>query len=315
MKKIIAVLTTFFIIIGIIFVVLGNTNNNTQTTEQITVVTSLFPQYDFVKQIGKEKVNVQILLPPGAESHTYEPTPKDIVNINDADMFIFTSDVMEPWADKIANSIDSDTVILQAAKNIDLIEMEHHHEGENEQEKEHEAHKYDSHVWLNPQYAIKMVENITEELCKISPENAEYFRDNAKAYIEELKKLDEEIEGTIANSKRNKLVFGGEFAYIYFIERYGLEHATAYDGCGEGAEPSVAKIKHIVDTIKGEQIPVIFYQELSTGKIANMIADETNAKALVFHTVHNVASEDLENGVTYIALMKDNLENIKQALN
>lgn len=313
MKKIITVLITFFIIIGIIFIALGNTNSNTQTTEKITVVTSLFPQYDFVKQIGKEKVEVQILLPPGSESHTYEPTPKDIVNINEADMFIFTNDVMEPWAAKIANSIDSDIVIVQAAKNIDLIEIEHHHDDITQEHEE--THKYDSHVWLNPQYAIKMVENITEELCKISPENAEYFKNNAKEYIEELNSLDKEIEETILESKENKLVFGGEFAYIYFIERYGLEYATAYDGCGEGAEPSVAKIKQIVDTITDEQIPVIFYQELSTGKIANMIADETNAKTLIFHTIHNVTSEDLENGVTYITLMKNNLENIKEALN
>lgn len=313
MKKIIAVLVTFFLIIGIIFVALGNTKNNTQTNGKIAVVTSLFPEYDFVKQIGKERVNVQILLPPGAESHTYEPTPKDIVNINEADMFVFTSDIMEPWADKIANSIDSDTKIVQAAKNIDLIEIEHHHDEEDEEE--HEAHKYDSHVWLNPQYAIKIVENITEELCEISPKDAEYFKDNAKLYIEELKKLDKEIEETITNSKKHKLVFGGEFAYIYFINRYGLEYATAYDGCGEGAEPSVAKIKEIVDTMNNEKIPVIFYQELSTGKIANMIADETNAKALLFHTAHNVTSKDLENGVTYVSLMKDNLENIKQALN
>lgn len=313
MKKIITVLITFFIIIGIIFIALGNTNSNTQTTEKITVVTSLFPQYDFVKQIGKEKVDVQILLPPGSESHTYEPTPKDIVNINEADMFIFTNDIMEPWADKITNSIDSNTVIVQAAKDIDLIEIEHQHDDITQEHEE--THKYDSHVWLNPQYAIKMVENITEELCKISPENEEYFKNNAKEYIEELNNLDKEIEETILESKGNKLVFGGEFAYIYFIERYGLEYATAYDGCGEGAEPSVAKIKQIVDTITDEQIPVIFYQELSTGKIANMIADETNAKTLIFHTIHNVTSEDLENGVTYITLMKNNLENIKEALN
>lgn len=312
MKKIIAVLVTFFLIIGIIFIAIGNTNNTTTNDEKITVITSLFPEYDFVKQIGKEKVDVQILLPPGTESHTYEPTPKDIMNINEADMFVFTSDIMEPWADKIASSIDSDTVIMQAGDNINLIEVEHNHEEHSETE---ETHGYDAHVWLNPQNAIQMVENITNKLCEISPENAEYFKNNANEYIKELRSLDNEIEETINNSKRNKLVFGGEFAYIYFINRYNLEYETAYDGCGEGAEPSVAKLKEIVDTINNEQIPVIFYEELSVGKVANMIADETNAKALVFHTAHNVSSEDLENGVTYISIMKQNLENVKQALN
>lgn len=314
MRKIIAVFLTFIIIMGIIFFIANKTNTSTNnSTEKITVVTSLFPEYDFVKQIGKEKVNVKILLPPGTESHTYEPTPKDIININEANMFIYTSDDMEPWATKIANSIDSDTKILQAADNIELIEIEHNH---SEDEDEHdEAHEYDAHVWLNPINSIKMINNITDKLCEVSPENAEYFRKNAEEYIKELEELDSQIKQTVDSSKRNKLVFGGEFAYIYFIKRYGLEYATAYDGCGEGAEPSVAKIKEIVDTINNEKIPVIFYQELSEGKVANMIANETNAKALVFHTAHNVTAEDLENGVTYLYIMKQNLENVKEALN
>ena len=310
MKKIIAVLLTFFLIIGAIFIALGNVNKNNEQTEKITIVTSLFPEYDFVKQIGKDKVDVKILLPPGTESHTYEPTPKDIVSINDADMFIYTSNQMEPWAEKIAESIDSkNTIILQAGQNINLIEVEHDHEEENEQ------HTADAHIWLNPNNAIKMVENITDKLCMFSPENEEYFRNNANDYIEELKKLDTEIEETIKDSKRNKLVFGGEFEYIYFLYRYNLEYATAYQGCGEGAEPSAKQIKEIIDTINNEEIPVIFYQELSEGKISKMIADETNAKTLVFHTAHNVTSSELENGVTYISIMRENLDKIKLALN
>lgn len=308
MKRIIAVLITFFLIIGAIFIAIGNTNINTEKTNKITVVTSLFPEYDFVKQIGKDKVDVKILLPPGTESHTYEPTPKDIVNINEADMFCYTSNEMEPWAEKIAGSIDSNTVIMQAGQGINLIEGKHNHEEENEE------HTADAHIWLNPNNAIKMVENITDKLCVISPENAQYFKDNANAYIEEIRKLDTEIEETIANSKTKKLVFGGEFAYIYFLDRYNLEYATAYDGCGEGAEPSAKKIKEIIDTINNERIPVIFYEELSDGKIANMIADETNAKALVFHTAHNVTSSELENEVTYVSIMKENLDKIEEAL-
>lgn len=311
MKKIIAVLVTFFLIIGAIFIAIGNTNNNMQKTDKITIVTSLFTEYDFVKQIGKDKVEVKILLPPGTESHTYEPTPKDIVSINEADMFIYTSNQMEPWAEKIAESIDSkNTIILQAGQDINLIEIEHEHEDR----KDHEEHTADAHIWLDPNNAIKMVENITDKLCFISPENAEYFRNNANAYIEELRKLDSEIEETVKNSERKKLVFGGEFAYIYFLDRYNLEYATAYDGCGEGAEPSAKKIKEIIDTINNEKIPVIFYEELSAGKIANMIADETNAKALVFNTVHNVTSSELENGVTYVSIMKQNLDKVKEAL-
>lgn len=308
MKKIIAVFVTFFIIIVITFSVLQKNNITTSENDAITVITSLFPEYDFVKQIGKDKVNVKILLTPGTESHTYEPTPSDIVNINKADMFIYTEKSMEPWASKIANSIDSDTVILEAGDNINLIELEHDH---NDHE---ENHNFDAHIWLDPLNAVKMVNNITDKLCDISPENSEYFRNNANEYIQKLENLDKQIDEAIKTSNSKKLVFGGEFAYTYFINRYNLEFATAYDGCGEGAEPSVLKIKEIVDTMNTENINVIFYQELSEGKIAKQIASETGAKAVVFHTAHNVTNEDLENGITYISIMEENLEKIKEAM-
>lgn len=311
MKKIVAVILTLVIVVAIIIAVNSNTKT-IQNDDKINVVTSLFPEYDFVRQIGKEKVNVKILLPPGTESHTYEPTPKDIVEINNAKLFCYTSDEMEPWAAKIATSIDSNTQIMQAGKDINMIKVEE--DNDHEEEHAHE-HEYDPHIWLNPLNAIQMVKNITDKLCEISPENEEYFRNNSLEYIKELENLDNEINEVVSTSKRNKLVFGGEFAYIYFLNRYNLEYATAYDGCGEGAEPSAIKVKEIVDTINNEKIPVIFYEELSAGKIANMIADETEAKALVFHTAHNVTSNELEEGTTYISIMKNNLENIKEALN
>ena len=159
-----------------------------------------------------------------------------------------------------------------------------------------------------------MVKNITEELCNIDPQNSEYYKSNSQKYIEELNHLDLEIEKFIKSTNKNKIAFGGTFAYSYFIERYNLDYISAYDSCGEDTEPSVSNVKKVIDYIKKNNIHVIFYQELSAGKIADTISKETGTQKLIFHTVHNASQEELNNGETYISLMRKNLENLKVAL-
>ena len=159
-----------------------------------------------------------------------------------------------------------------------------------------------------------MVKNIEKELCSIDPQNKEYYQKNAENYIKQLTNLDNEIETTIKESKKNKIAFGGTFAYAYFIQRYNLQYVSAYDSCGENSEPSVTKVKEVIDYMKENNINVIFYQELSAGKIADTISKETGATKLVFHTIHNASQEEINNGETYISLMQKNLQNLKQAL-
>ncbi len=315
MKKGIAFLCTIILLFSIILTIISANSKEKVSSEKITVVATLFPQYDFVKQIGGEKVEVSLLLTPGTETHTYEPTPQDLIKINNSDLFIYTGKYMEPWSDKIASSIDADTQILDASKNIELIKSEDHDEEEHEEHHEHHEHEYDPHIWLNPQNAILMVRNICDELCKIDSKNTEFYCQNANKYIKEIQNLDEEFQNTVDSSKNKKIAFGGTFAYAYFIERYNLEYVTAYDSCGEDTEPSVYNVKKVIDYINENKIPVIFYQELSSGKIADAISSETNTKKLVMHTVHNVSQEDLNNNETYISIMKKNLENLKRALN
>ena len=313
-----------FIIISIIIfsaciVIIKPNEENKQDDNRVQIVATLFPQYDFAKQIGGDKVNVSLLLTPGTETHTYEPTPQDLIRINDSDLFVYTGKYMEPWAERIVGSIDSDTKILDASKNINLIHSEDdEHEEEDQEEhnheEEHHHHEFDPHIWLDPQNAIVMVNNITEEICLIDKENEEYYRANSKKIISEINNLDMDIENTIKNSNKNKIAFGGTFAYAYFINKYKLEYVTAYDSCGESSEPSVAKVKEVIDYMKQNDIKAVFYQEASSGKIADSIAKETGAKKLVFHTIHNATQDEINNGETYISLMRKNLDNLKQAL-
>lgn len=318
-KGIIYLITIILILASFIFIFCRKTTDK-NSNEKIKIVATLFPQYDFAKQIGGDKVEVSLLLTPGTETHTYEPTPQDIINVNKADLYIYTGKYMEPWSDKIANSITSNTQVLDASKNISLInekqfEEEHSTADSNEEENDKgHHHEYDPHIWLNPQNAIGMVKNIEEELCNIDPQNKEYYKKNAEKYINQLTNLDNEIETTIKESKKNKIAFGGTFAYAYFIQRYNLQYVSAYDSCGENSEPSVTKVKEVIDYMKENDINVIFYQELSTGKIADTISKETGATKLVFHTIHNASQEEINNGETYISLMQKNLQNLKQAL-
>ena len=271
-------------------------------------------------------------MPPGTESHTYEPTPQDMVQINESDLFVFTGAEMEPWAENLISGMKNNINVLDLSKTVDLInveefeeEHENHSDADEDEEHEHEHehvhhhedehnHTYDPHIWLNPQYAIKMAKSIEEELIKIDPENAEYYKSNAEKYIAEIQELDNQFEQTVKKSNNNKIAFGGAFAYAYFVERYNLEFISAYETCGESAEPSTTQIKEVIDYIKENHIPVVFYKEYSSGNIAKTISEATGTKMLVFNTVHNVSKEEMQNGATYISIMQQNLENLKQAL-
>ena len=286
-------------------------------SDKIKIVATLYPQYDFAKQIGGEKVEVSMLLTPGTETHTYEPTPQDIINVNDSDVFVYTGKYMEPWADRIISSVDSNTKVLDASQNTNMIKSEddeEHDEHEEENHNHEHHHEYDPHIWLDPNNAVIMVENITNQLCSIDAENADYYKSNWETLISEIRQVDADIESLVNNSKNKKIAFGGTFAYAYFVNRYGLEYVTAYDSCGESAEPSVAKVKEVIDYMRENNIKVVFYQELSAGKIADSIASETGAKKLIFHTIHNASQDEINNGETYVSLMKKNLENLKIAL-
>ena len=341
MKKGIAFIVFITIIFVSITAIIINIKHPSKKNkgDKVEVVATLFPQYDFVKQVGGDKVNVTLLLPPGSESHTYEPTPQDMVLIDESALFIYTGEEMGPWAESLISGLKKDINVLDLSKSVDLINVEefeeehevegdtheHHHEhGDEEDDDGHEHehnheeeghhHTYDPHIWLNPQYAIKMVKSIEQELSRIDPDNAEYYKTNANNYIKQISDLDKEFEETVKNAKNPKIAFGGAFAYAYFVERYDLDFISAYETCGESAEPSTVKVKEVIDYIKKNRIPVIFYKEYSTGNIAKTISEATGAKMLVFNTVHNLSKDEIQGGASYVSIMKQNLENLKQAL-
>lgn len=301
------------------FMVTGCSSRSSESaTNKIKVTASLFPQYDFARQIAGDKAEISILLPPGSESHTYDPSPADILKISSSDIFLYTGKEMEPWADQIISSVQNDKLIIaDVSSGIDLIESEHHHHHHSEHnhhEHEHD-HNFDPHIWLDLTLAAKMVDNITAAFCEKDPQNSGYYKNNAENLKQELLKLDTDFNDMISTSRRNGIVFAGRFAHLYFIKRYGLDYISAFDSCSTEAEPSMKKVAKILDFIEKNDIPAVYYEEFSEPKIANSIAEQTGVKTLKFSTLHNVTKEQLESGVTFVELMRENLENLRQGLN
>ncbi len=319
MKKIIIAFISFFILIlTFTVIILFFKTETTEKNDKFEIVATLFPQYDFAKQIVGDKAEVKLLLNSGVETHNYEPTVKDMVNIlNNADIFLFTGTDLEPWTQKIVSNLQEvNCEIADISKNIDLITIEDFEKKYVNSEiiyEEHEGeHKeiYDEHIWLNPQNAIIMLENTLEVICKVDPENTNYYKENAENYKKQILKIDNQIRDIVNSSERKEIAVGGEFAYAYLVTEYGLNFVSVYTNCGEGEDPSIEKVKSVIDYINKHKLPVVYYEELSEGTVAKMIAEETEAKPLVLYSIHNgKADED-----SYVSLMQKNIDNLKKGL-
>ena len=314
--RIFFLLSAIFVILFIISGCSLSVNVKSQEVGKIKITASLFPQYDFAKQIARDKADVTLILPPGTESHTFDPTPTDIMKISNSDIFLYTGENMEPWASRIISGAKSTKLnIVDVSSGIELLKNKSGHSCSHHECSGNHEHNYDPHIWLDPTIALKMVDNIKDALCNKDPKNKEFYINNANIYKEKLKKLDSDIMNYINNASCKSIVFAGRFAHLYFINRYGLNYKAAFKGCSSEAEPSVKSISKIISFIKDNGIKAIYYEEFTEPKIAKSIAEQTGVKTLKFSTLHNVSKEQLESEVTYIDIMYENLKNLKQGLN
>jgi zinc transport system substrate-binding protein len=245
MKRLILLLitlVTFFCIIAC------NQSKNAVTRNangKINVTTTNFPPYDFVRQIAGDKVNLTMLLPPGSESHSFEPSPRDIITIQNSDIFIYAGGESDDWIDRILESMNTDNMkILAMIDTVDAVEEEIV-EGMEEEDDEGGVEgeiAYDEHVWTSPQNVILIVQAITDMLCETDPDNAGFFRQNAAAYTEELELLDAAFAEVVSGAKRDTIVFADRFPFRYFADAYGLTYFAAFPGCSTETEPSGATV-------------------------------------------------------------------------
>lgn len=282
---------------------------------KLKITATVFSHYDFARRVAGDLADVSLLLAPGVEAHTYEPAPADIIKINNSDLFIYTGALLETWAEGIIKNLDEGTHVLDISEGVTLLSVANDNYAHNHTEHEAHIYNYDPHIWTSPANAVIMVQNIARSLCRLDPENADTYQYNAQEYIGELMRLDNDFADMINSSKKKKIMFGGRFAMLYFTEHYNLDYSSAYDSCSSETEPGAKLIAGIIDEIKAENIGAVYYEEMSNHIIADQIAAETGASALLLHACHNVSRDELAAGETYISLMRRNLENLKKGLN
>lgn len=341
-----------------------------KTTEKednyrLKIVTSLFPYYDMARAvIGDVKgIDLKMIVTPGQDSHSFEPTPSDVIQMENADVLIYNGGSLETWIDTLLDSLNNknqikmkmmdyvDVLNEEIVEGMDTRFEEHDHDEHSHKEDNHnkgkhkedshseENHKEDNHsedssndsefhnedseeeheetdehIWTSPVNEIIMTEKICETLSKALPEEKENFQKNAENYISQLKELDNEFRTIVENAKTKEIIFADKFPLQYFTKEYGLKYYAAFPGCGSDMEPSAKTIAFLVDKIKEDNIKAVFYLELSSHIVADAIETDTGAKPLQFNSCHNITQKQFDSGVTYVDLMKENVNNLKIAL-
>ena len=335
----------------------GDTHGDVETSDdgKLKVVTTLFPYYDFARQIAGDKVELSMVIPAGQDSHSFEPTPADIRLIQNADLLICNGGAMEQWVSQVVSSLDSESLkVITMMDYVDIVEEEvvegmedsgeeHHHVHEADNEHDHAAEdhdhtddehdhdaedhththddddadyeiEYDEHIWTSPVNAMKITQVIADTLEEMDPADADTFTANAEDYIGKLKNLDREFREVVTGADLDLIVMADKFPLRYFADTYGLRYRAAFSGCSSDTEPSAKTIAYLIDKVREEQIPAVYYLELSSHRVAEIISEETGAKPLLFHSCHNVTRREFDNGVTYLELMEQNVVNLREGL-
>ncbi len=303
-----------------------------QDDGRLRIVTTLFPYYDMARAVAGERAEVTLLLVPGREAHSFEPTPLDAVTISRADVFVCNGGESEEWVRDMLEAVGQEIgTVLYMMDYVDAreeefvegmqgAEEEHPHgSGEHGHDEDEHGHdedgvEYDEHVWTSPVNAIRICEALCGELCAIDPEGESVYRENLRGYTEKLRALDAAFRQVVEEARFHTMVFADRFPVRYFVEEYGLTYFAAFPGCAEDTEPSARTVAFLIDRVREQGLPAVFYIEFSNEKMADMICEDTGCAKLLFHSCHNVSADELRDGVGYLELMQKNLEALKEAL-
>ena len=308
------------------------------TKGKLKIVTTIFPEYDITRAIAKDKVDLELMIKPGVDVHSFTPTPQDIKTVQNSDIFVYGGTEHDKWVENLTKSIDMknkkvvklvDGIQQLEEESVDGMKHEHHHDDKKEDEHNHD-HKHekedehnhkgeekelDPHYWTSPKNAIQMVKTITNALVEKDPDNAEFYKENAENYIKQLEGVDKELHDVVNNAKIKKVVIADRFPFRYLFKDLGLEYRALFSGCSVESTASAGQIKKMVDYVKENKIPVVYHIEMGKGELAETVAKNSGAKVKLLHSIHTVTKEDFDKGITYIDLMKQNVEALKEGLN
>lgn len=329
LKKLWAIFGLVLVVGLLAFLVL---NREKFEQKKYSVVSTSFPGYDFARAVTKNtNISTKMLVKPGAETHTYEPTPQDIIDIKNADMFIYVGGDSDTWVKKILKGVD--TKKTHVVKLVDLVstveeeivegmededehehdhdhshshDHDHDHDHKHDHDEEEEGPEIDEHVWTSPKKAMEIVKKIAKVASGIDTAEKNKIDDNTEKYVAEIAAVDKDLHQVI-DGKISEIVVADRFPFRYFADEFGLKYAAAFSGCSEQTEASAKTISFLINKVKQDKIKKVYKIELSNGKIAETVSKDTGAEVLELHSAHNVAADDFSKGVTYVDLMKRNL--------
>lgn len=271
------------------------------------IVTTIYPLYDFTKQIVGDRADVVLLVPPGAEPHDWEPAPTDILTIKKATVFIYNGADMEGWVDKLDSSVLANKKVVKASDFVNVMTAQFTEEGEPSTDG-----SVDPHIWLDPVNAQAIVRGIANALAAADSDNAEFYTNNSNDYIAQLEELNQEYSQTLSQASSKQFVTS-HAAFGYMAQRYGLQQ-IAIMGLSPDAEPTPARMAEIIQHVKDNHIKYIFFETLISPKLSEVIASESNAQTLVLNPIEGLSDQESASGANYISEMKMNLTNLKYAL-
>ena len=292
---------------------------------RLQVVCSLFPYYDFVREIGGAYVSPRLLVAAGREAHSFEPTPMDVIRVSRADVFVYNGGEGEQWVDEILDSAGENIpTVLRMMDYADTLTEEpltghddhDHADHDHEHDDDHDSDdiEYDEHIWTSPVQAMKLCRAICDALCAADPAHAAAYRSNLQEYLGQLAELDAAFRQVCGEKKRSLLVFGDRFPLLYFCREYGLDYRAAFHGCSSDTEPSLYTLKFLIDKVRQQDIPVVYALELSSRKVADAIAETTGAKVETFYSCQTVSPADWAAGEGYVSLMRRNVAALREGI-
>ena len=310
-----------FIIMLSVLLIFSSCKKNEEIEDdgRLKITALNFPSFDAARAIVGEDADLFMLMPSGSEVHTFEPTAEDVIRIIDSDIFIYTGGESDEWINGILSSLTEKTHLFSLMDNADhlLGEDEVGIIAESDHDHDHESgHKtYDEHVWTSIENYISIIESLKDLIVSLDAENAASYEERASSYIEKLNALESEYSETVENAKRKTLIFADRFPFLYLAEEFGLSYFAAFPGCSDQTEASAKTVARLIDKVKEEGIPVVLHLELSNTMLSNVVADESGAAVMELNSAQNISRHDFNSGLTYLEILENNLNVLKEALN
>lgn len=292
-------------------------SEKSESSGKLKVIATIFPAYDFARQVFGDTADVKMLLKPGQESHSYDPSAKDIVEISGCDLFVYNGGESDQWVESVLKSApEVETFRMTDAVSLldeEVTEGMQNAEEHGHDEEEHDD-EYDEHVWTSPDNASAIVKALGKRAAELFPENADQVTANADSYAGKINELDAKFAELLSGEERY-FIFGDRFPLLYFFRHYGLNYYAAFPGCGSETEPSAQTMTFLLDMLQQpDSVPAVFCIELSSRRLGEVLAEDSGLPVVEFHTCHNISADDLAAGETYVSLMERNYEVLSDIL-